>query len=97
MKLNILFSLILLFVTYHASADDNQKIINSNENKVKNALHVKSIIAQHDKPDRAEAHTKKFGGETLAYVTPWNNRGKRGDLCLKKTRKKSNYITWLCV
>lgn len=39
-------------------------------------LSVKSILENHDKPDFAQAHTKNFKGETLAYVTPWNNRGK---------------------
>jgi hypothetical protein len=76
MKLYWLFASILLFAFCSASNGDDQRIIYSNENKAKNALHVKSIIAQHDKPNRVEAHTKKFKGETLAYVTPWNNRGK---------------------
>lgn len=41
-----------------------------------NSLDVKTILEQHDKPDTFKAHQKNFEGETLAYVTPWNNRGK---------------------
>lgn len=40
-----------------------------------NALDVKTILKQHDKPNTLEAHEKHFQAETLAYVTPWNNRG----------------------
>lgn len=42
-------------------------------------LSVKSILEHHDKPNVNEAHTKHFKGETLAYVTPWNNRGKQNE------------------
>lgn len=45
--------------------------------KDRNLLDVKTILEQHDKPNVAEAHIKHFKGETLAYVTPWNNRGNK--------------------
>lgn len=54
--------------------DNEQKILSSS--KVKNDLHIKAIVNNHDKPNLLEAHDKHFKGETLAYVTPWNNRGK---------------------
>lgn len=45
-----------------------------------NALDVSSILKQHDKPNTLEAHEKHFQGDTLAYVTPWNNRGNMATL-----------------
>lgn len=84
MKLRLLFTSIVLLAIGHASSNENQRVLSTNDIKTKNGLKVKTIIHNHDKPDVLEAHTKKFGGETLAYVTPWNNRGE----LLKKTRKK---------
>jgi hypothetical protein len=44
------------------------------------ALSYSSILRNHDKPNHAEAHKKNFDGVSLAYVTPWNNRGNRNHL-----------------
>lgn len=52
-----------------------------------NALDVKTILKLHDKPNTLEAHEKHFQAETLAYVTPWNNRGKYLD----------NINTWIII
>ncbi|KAL9544084.1 hypothetical protein MBANPS3_007799 [Mucor bainieri] len=55
-----------------------------------NALDVKTILKQHDKPNTLEAHEKHFEGDTLAYVTPWNNRGY--DI-VKEFKGKFDYVS----
>lgn len=42
-----------------------------------NSLNVQGILKDNTRPNRLEAHSKHFKGTTLAYVTPWNNRGKK--------------------
>lgn len=73
--MRLLLPLTCLFTIGLVFCQDNQRIINSNDNKVKHGLKIKEIIYNHDKPNVLDAHIKKFKGETLAYVTPWNNRG----------------------
>ncbi|KAL9558571.1 hypothetical protein PS6_001213 [Mucor atramentarius] len=55
-----------------------------------NALDVKTILKQHDKPNTLEAHEKHFQAETLAYVTPWNNRGYD---VVKEFKGKFDYVS----
>jgi chitinase domain-containing protein 1 len=34
------------------------------------------LLSEHDKYNEKTANVKQFtGGDTLAYVTPWNNHG----------------------
>lgn len=73
MKLIGLLASLVLLTSCHAIFDNEQKILTNN--KVKNDLHIKAIVNNHDKPNLLEAHDKQFKGESLAYVTPWNNRG----------------------
>lgn len=75
MRLRLFFTLAAVIAVGQA-ATNTQKVLTKNDTKAKNGLNVKTIIHNHDKPNVLEAHIKKFGGETLAYVTPWNNRGK---------------------
>lgn len=75
MKLHLLLTPLFLFTSCYAALDGDQTVINSNNNKVKNDLHINAIINNHDKPNLLEAHDKHFKGDSLAYVTPWNNRG----------------------
>lgn len=75
----LLFASIVLFTTCQTSAEEQQHRIFQDSNQHRNKqLNIKSLLEYHDKPNLVEAHTKKFHGETLAYVTPWNNRGKEG-------------------
>ncbi|CAO0791594.1 unnamed protein product [Mucor circinelloides] len=55
-----------------------------------NALDVKTILKLHDKPNTLEAHEKHFQAETLAYVTPWNNRGYD---VVKEFKGKFDYVS----
>ncbi|KAG1162358.1 hypothetical protein G6F37_002236 [Rhizopus arrhizus] len=54
------------------------------------SLNVQAILKNHDKPNRQEAHSKRFQGNTLAYVTPWNNRGY--DI-VKEFKGKFDYVS----
>lgn len=74
MKLHVFFTFAAAIAICQA-ASNTQKVLSTNDIKAKNGLSVKTIIHNHDKPNVLEAHSKKFKGETLAYVTPWNNRG----------------------
>lgn len=74
MKLLLLFTCLVTISLVRC--ETNQRIVNANDNLSKHSLKVKEIIHNHDKPNVLEAHIKKFKGEALAYVTPWNNRGK---------------------
>lgn len=74
MKLKGLLASLVLLTSCSAIFDHEQKILN--DNKAKNDLHIKAIVSNHDKPNLLEAHDKQFKGESLAYVTPWNNRGR---------------------
>ncbi|KAI9491322.1 glycoside hydrolase superfamily [Zychaea mexicana] len=50
-----------------------------------------SVLRKHDQVDEATAHEKTFkGGDTLAYVTPWNNRGY--DI-VKEFKGKFDYVS----
>ncbi|CAO3606858.1 unnamed protein product [Cunninghamella echinulata] len=54
-------------------------------------LKVHDIITQQNNINEPKAHIKQFkGSDTLAYVTPWNNKGK--DIA-KKFKGKFNYIS----
>ncbi|OBZ82409.1 hypothetical protein A0J61_09545 [Choanephora cucurbitarum] len=74
MKLFSLLVAISVQLTTFVIANDQLPIHAQHQNS-QHHLNVKHILAQHDKPDHSNAHTKQFKGETLAYVTPWNNRG----------------------
>ncbi|KAI7898961.1 uncharacterized protein BX663DRAFT_522656 [Cokeromyces recurvatus] len=63
------FSILIIYILFISCLNAvEQKVVSS-------LLNVKSMIEQHNKTNVIEAHVKKFEGETLAYVTPWNNRG----------------------
>ncbi|KAG2205408.1 hypothetical protein INT47_007193 [Mucor saturninus] len=89
MKLNLFFTIAAVIAVAQA-ATSTQKVLNTNDSKAKNGLNVKNIIHNHDKPNVLEAHVKKFGGETLAYVTPWNNRGYD---VVKEFKGKFDYVS----
>jgi hypothetical protein len=74
----LLFTFTILLTTCQSSNEDQHRIFqDSNQHHHhNNQLNIKTLLEHHDKPNLLEAHTKKFHGETLAYVTPWNNRGK---------------------
>lgn len=61
-----------------------------------NALDVQTILKQHDKPNTWEAHEKHFRGETLAYVTPWNNRGKMSTSAHAIMLRQPDIRLWYC-
>ncbi|CAO3641319.1 unnamed protein product [Mucor hiemalis] len=88
MKLHALLASLVLLTSCSAIFDNEQKILSSS--KVKNDLHIKAIVNNHDKPNLLEAHDKHFKGETLAYVTPWNNRGY--DI-VKEFKGKFDYVS----
>ena len=70
-KLLVFVSIGLFSIGAAANEQQHQKPFHNH-----NSLDVKTILENHDKPDTLKAHEKHFkGGETLAYVTPWNNRG----------------------
>ncbi|KAI8098413.1 glycoside hydrolase superfamily [Gilbertella persicaria] len=82
---------ILLQFSCLSFADSDQQLpIHNQHQHHSNHLNVKTILAQHDKPNQLEAHTKHFKGETLAYVTPWNNRGY--DI-VKEFKGKFDYVS----
>jgi hypothetical protein len=88
----LLFASITLFTVCQSSTEEQQKIFQYNKqphHHHNNQLNIKSLLEHHDKPNLLETHTKKFRGETLAYVTPWNNRGKRK----KKARNRVSLLT----
>ncbi|KAI8377002.1 glycoside hydrolase superfamily [Blakeslea trispora] len=90
-----LFSILLAIsvqLTGIAIANDNQQlpILGQQHQNNNHQLNIKHILAQHDKPDHSKAHTKQFKGETLAYVTPWNNRGY--DI-VKEFKGKFDYVS----
>ncbi|KAI8328510.1 glycoside hydrolase superfamily [Chlamydoabsidia padenii] len=70
-----IYTLLLLFCfVVFAFAHDlhykNQLVLEVSNNPKEN------ILQQHNQYDGTKAHIKKFtGGDTLAYVTPWNNKG----------------------
>ncbi|CDS11651.1 hypothetical protein LRAMOSA03914 [Lichtheimia ramosa] len=49
---------------------------------------AESIVRLHDQVK--EPHVKNFGGDTLAYVTPWNNRGYD---VVKEFKGKFDYVS----
>lgn len=70
----LLFGSIGLFSIGAATAAANEQQQKPFHNH--NSLDVKTILENHHQPDTLKAHEKHFkGGDTLAYVTPWNNRG----------------------
>ncbi|KAI9475554.1 MAG: hypothetical protein EXX96DRAFT_573763, partial [Benjaminiella poitrasii] len=70
--LSILFlSLYALFISC-TIATIEQNVIHHQPSDL---INIKSMLEHHNKPDRQNAHVKHFKGESLAYVTPWNNRG----------------------
>lgn len=85
MKLYTLLAPIVLVSSCYASFDQEQKILS--DSKIKTDLHIKAIVSNHDKPNFLEAHKKLFKGDSLAYVTPWNNRG-----MIKLTRIKNEKV-----
>ncbi|KAG1445031.1 hypothetical protein G6F56_010059 [Rhizopus delemar] len=55
-----------------------------------NSLNVQGILKDNTRPNRLEAHSKHFKGTTLAYVTPWNNRGYD---VVKEFKGKFDYVS----
>ncbi|KAG2230303.1 glycoside hydrolase superfamily [Thamnidium elegans] len=88
MKLLLLFTCVVTISL--VCCETNQRIINANDNLSKHGLKAKEIIHNHDKPNVLEAHIKKFKGEALAYVTPWNNRGYD---VVKEFKGKFDYVS----
>jgi len=54
------------------------------------AITIQSVLAHHDKPDPNTQNLKIFGGDTLAYVTPWNTKGYE---IAKRFTQKFTYIS----
>ncbi|KAI8991662.1 hypothetical protein BDF20DRAFT_54921 [Mycotypha africana] len=77
----LVLTVLMLCNCWHVLAQEPQVVLQAQQQQQQqhrhhnNNLNIKYMLDHHDKLNHSEAHVKKFKGETLAYVTPWNSRG----------------------
>ncbi|KAI7878422.1 glycoside hydrolase [Lichtheimia hyalospora FSU 10163] len=83
----MIVAFLLLFVTVTATASCHD-LHHVGEFTLATLENAESILRLHEQVK--EPHVKHFGGDTLAYVTPWNNRGYD---VVKEFKGKFDYVS----